>query len=230
MADRLISLRSCRLALAVAGALFAIALAADRAAAQCAEGPAPVRLDVDQPEPTLNRQRSIDDLRKLAHSDPHEVALGLYTGELRTSLKVDFQSTERGDRACLRVSGAHIDVVYTKRMIYLARELARGSCQYNIALEHERRHASIDDTVLARELPRLKRAIADAIARIGAVGPVHPTELDDEREKIAASLQRVMGAEVTRIDSVRRKEQGAIDTPEAYRHEAARCPGGLDVR
>ena len=31
--------------------------------------------------------------------------------------------------------------------------------------------------------------------------------------------------ELDRVNELRRREQGAIDTPESYRREAARCPG-----
>jgi hypothetical protein len=45
------------------------------------------------------------------------------------------------------------------------------------------------------------------------------------RADIAGRMQRALRHELDRVNELRRHEQGAIDTPESYRREAARCPG-----
>jgi hypothetical protein len=208
-----------------------VALPSGHAEAQprCARTAEPtVRLDFHQPKPEIGIL-PLAELRRMARGGlgEHEQALGLYTNELRPRLQLRFTSMTEGDHACLALREAVIEVSSAERRILLARELQRGTCRYDVTLAHERRHARIDETVLARELPKLRQAIEREARDIGAVGPVRERDLDSYREDFGERLQRVFRRELDRISEVRRREQAQIDTPEAYRREAEQCPGGL---
>ena len=98
-----------------------------------------------------------------------------------------------------------------------------------MTLAHEQLHARIDETVLARELPKLKAAIARAAEENGWVAPVRAADVDSHRDDYSERLQRVFRREIDRIGAIRRREQSQIDTPESYKREAERCPGGLAI-
>ena len=155
----------------------------------------------------------------------HERLLGLYKAEFRSVLRSQFAMRDDGKSGCLGLREIAIDVQITDRRIYRAGEPPRGTCRYDTTLAHEQQHARIDDAILARELPMLKEALARAAAENGAVGPVPIGDLAAHRDDIGERMQRAMRQELSRINEVRRREQGAIDTPESYRRDAARCPG-----
>ena len=103
----------------------------------------------------------------------------------------------------------------------------RGGCRHGVTLAHEQQHARIDDTVFARELPKLKQALARAATDIGVAGPVPSRGIAAHRDDIGERIERAFRHEVDRINETRRREQSALDTPESYRREAARCPDGM---
>jgi hypothetical protein len=205
-----------------AAALFVSSAAA--AQRRCPAAEPPVRLEFAQPRPTFDTL-PLEELRRMSRDEEHERILGLYKAELRSSMRIEYATRDDGGSACIALREVIVDMQLAERRIYLARELKRGTCRYDATLAHEQQHARIDDTVFARELPVLKQAMARAAAENGAVGPFPLSDVATHRDDISERLQRVFRQELDRINEVRRREQGAIDTPESYRREAARCPG-----
>lgn len=216
---------------------FALVLAmpgAGSATAQlsCPRPPEPsVQLDFKQPGPMIETRR-LAELQRMSREGlgEHDQALGLYKTELRTALAIKYATTTAAVQACLVLREAVIEVEFADRRIYLAQELPRGSCQYDVTLAHEQLHARIDDTVLARELPKLKESLHKAATEVGSIGPVPVRDLGSYRDDLNERLQRVFERELDRIAQIRRREQARIDTPESYKRESERCPGGLAVR
>lgn len=218
-------------------AVLAAAQVLRPASASAQECPKPsepvVDLDFRQPKPTLDATRSVAALRSMSHQalSEHDQALGLYRTELRSALKVDYQATTtKHDHVCLAVRRATVEIEYADRVIHLARELQRGTCPYEVTLAHEQKHASIDDRVLGRELPKMRSALTRAIRDVGMVGPIAQRNATAYRDDMFERIQRVFRDELERIERIRRGEQAAIDTPTAYRRESEHCPGGLAVR
>jgi hypothetical protein len=191
-----------------------------------------VRLEFRQPKPELDTTRGVAELRVMSRQalSEHDRALGLYRTELRSALKVDYQTTNQRDHVCLAARQAIVEIEYLDRVIYLARELQRGTCPYDVTLAHERKHASIDDRVLSRELPKLKSAVTRAMEDGGVVGPIAARNVAAYRDDLFERIQRVFQDELDRIERIRRREQASIDTPTAYRRESERCPGGLAIK
>lgn len=224
---------SCRLVRIIFACLALATLPAAPVAAQgrCPSPAAPsVRLDLKQPKPALGTA-PMAELRRMSREGlgEHEQALGLYKSELRAGLQLQYRITSQGAQACIGLREAAIDVELADRRILLARELQRGTCRYDVTLAHEQLHARIDETVLARELPKLKAAIARAAEENGWVAPVRAADVDSHRDDYSERLQRVFRREIDRIGAIRRREQSQIDTPESYKREAERCPGGLAI-
>lgn len=205
-----------------------LAASATPAAAQrrCAAAAPAVRLDFSPSRPALGTM-PLDELRRLSRAGlgDHAQTLGLYKAELHPSMSLDFAISQDGNSACIALRHVTLDVRFAERRIFIARELKRGSCRHDTTLAHEERHAQIDDTILARELPRLKQAVARAAAENGAAGPFAPAQLQVHRDDIGERLQRIFRQEIDRIGELRRAEQGTIDTPDSYRRDSERCPG-----
>lgn len=194
------------------------------AQARCAAVSPAVRLEFGQPRPTFDTL-PLDELRRMSRDEEHERILGLYKAELRSSLRIEYKTRNDGKSACLALREILIDIQLAERRIYLSRDLKRGTCRYDATLAHEQHHARIDDTIFERELPALKQAITRAALENSVVGPLPLADVVAHRDDVAERLQRVLRHELDRLNELRRQEQGAIDTPEFYRREAARCPG-----
>jgi hypothetical protein len=218
-----------RAILLLAVSIAAMTAAASPASAQrrCSGTAAPVvRLDFTPSRPAVDTL-PMAELRRLSRDGlgEHQHTLGLYKAELRSSMRLEYAISNDGRNACVAVREVRIEIQLADRHIYLARELQRGSCRHDATLAHEQLHARIDDTVFARELPDLKRALARAAADIGVAGPIPVGNVPSYRDDIGERLERIFRQELDRIGETRRREQGSIDTPESYRREAARCPG-----
>ncbi|GEM_PF-2082160 len=211
------------------GAVFALALLALPMTARAQGGDCPaapdpdVRLDVAASAPAVVRNRTMAELREVAGAVEHKIALGLYAARLRARLDVQFRYRMRAGTACLWVQGARIVVELDERTIYLARELAGDECRTRVALAHEREHARIDDRIIDRHLPQVRRAVAQAIERIGVVGPIDADEIEAEQARIGAELNRAFRQQMANLEKQRERAQAAIDTPESYRKAAGQC-------
>lgn len=215
---------SLRFGAVVALALMALPMAARAQGRDCPAAPdADIRLDVEASAPAIDRDRTMAALREISGAVEHKNALGLYAAKMRARLEVQFRYQRRGGTACLWVQGATIAVELGERTIYLARELARDDCRARVTLAHEREHARIDDRILDRHLPQVRRAVAQAIARIGVVGPIDAREIEAEQARIGAELERAFRQQMANLEKQRERDQAAIDTPESYRKIAGQC-------
>jgi hypothetical protein len=209
--------------------LAAACTATAQAQIQTLRCPAPdgpvVSVNLKKPEPRLVTRQDMATLRGMAGIGEQQDALGLYTAELRTALNVRYKIQRRGDLACLWVSEAEITLEFEERTIHIARELALGSCRYNVTLEHERGHARVDDAMVAKYLPQIRRAVADTAGRAGVIGPIGIDGLDEAQRQIGSQIERVFRQKVDQFEAQRRNAQAARDTPEAYHEAAEHCRG-----
>jgi hypothetical protein len=208
--------------------LFAMAAPAS-AQARCPAMPEPALRLGFAPSPPVLETRPMAELRRMSREGlgEHEHTLGLYKAELRSAMRLEYAIVNDGKTACVGIREMKVDIHLGERRIYLARELERGGCRHGVTLAHEQQHARIDDAVLARELPKLKQTLARAAADVGVAGPVPAGSVAAHRDDIGERLERVFRHELDRVNETRRREQGALDTPESYRREAARCPEGM---
>jgi hypothetical protein len=220
-----------RPALSLAIPLVAMVIGVAPASAQrrCAPLPEPaVQLAFAPSTPAVDTI-PMAELRRMSREGlgEHEHTLGLYKAELRSAMRLEYAVADDGKKACVGIRAVKLDIQLADRRIYLARELERGGCRHGVTLAHEQQHARIDDTVFARELPKLKQALARAAADIGLAGPLPSGSVAAHRDDMGERIERVFRHEVERINETRRREQGALDTPESYRREAARCADGM---
>jgi hypothetical protein len=70
---------------------------------------------------------------------------------------------DAGGETCGWVDQVMVTITMPRR-VYILRERHPGSCPYESALAHERKHQVADEAVLAEHLPRLRRAAEGAAA------------------------------------------------------------------
>ncbi|SDE86547.1 hypothetical protein [Rhodospira trueperi] len=119
----------------------------------------------------------------------------------------------------LRSVEAHMNQVDT--VVYVAREYPKGSCNYDNIYEHEKMHVGVyyftqrDYAPRVRErLQRLVRGINPQVVRTEAAAREVHTEI----------LNRGVADLLADMEAERKRRNSALDTPENYRREQAKCP------
>jgi len=124
---------------------------------------------------------------------------------------------------CLYPENIHISIDYYLPTIYIASELEKGSCLYDVTLRHERTHAQIYIEALDYFLPRLKKYADALFDNLG----VKVISKDESIDAAMADLSKSYHDAVQkRIDSWYKaveQEQLKMDTIEQYKLESRIC-------
>lgn len=137
---------------------------------------------------------------------------GVYRANMRLRVGVRVSTAANG---CL-VPGVQVSAD-VQRAIFVASELAPGSCRYNVVLGHEREHARIDDVVLAD----LDAWIAAPLRQVLA----EPGVLRGTGQQLAARINARFEQARAAFQSARNAAQLSIDTPQEYARASRACAG-----
>lgn len=124
---------------------------------------------------------------------------------------------------CLYPENIQISIDYYLPTIYIASELEKGTCLYDITLRHERTHAQIYIESLDYFLPRLKK-YADALfdnigVKVIAKGEAVDKAMADLSKSYHDTVQKRIDAWYRAVE----KEQLKMDTLEQYKLESQIC-------
>jgi hypothetical protein len=137
---------------------------------------------------------------------------GVYRSSLRVRVGLRIATAPNG---CL-VPSAQV-IAEVQRGIYVASELAPGTCRYEVVLGHEREHARIDDVLLGD----LEGWFAAPLRRMLA----EPGALRGSAQELSARLQARFEQARRAFDAARQQAQLSIDTPQEYARASRACPG-----
>jgi len=137
---------------------------------------------------------------------------GVYRANMRLRVGVRVSTAANG---CLVPSvQVSADV---QRAIFVASELAPGSCRYSVVLGHEREHARIDNVVLGD----LDAWIAAPLRQVLA----EPGVLRGTGQQLAARINARFEQARAAFQSARNAAQLSIDTPQEYARASRACAG-----
>lgn len=207
---------------------MALALSAAISSAHAQDCPppreVPVELVIDDPPVTRDFSQPFAALHRRAGTPPPDprggrLHLGVTIVRLAFGTELGFAMTSGLAGVCLRPQSIKLTLGHTLHQVLIASEVPRGGCLFQEVLEHEMRHVAVNRQTLATYAPRVREAAArwaaDAVARGG------------DSQAMAASLRDQLGAAVKpvldQLNTTRRNQQAAIDTPEEYRRLAASC-------
>ena len=152
---------------------------------------------------------------------------GLTMGDIIASTQAQFgQHVDyfTGD-TCIWVQDLHV-LLTLEPVVFIARELPRGSCRQREMLKHEQKHVALDRQILQQSQKPVADNLRLALQRLGAVGPVSPSLARDVQHDLVAQVNQLINAELQRIEQLRNERQQAIDTPAEYARLDAACPDG----
>lgn len=147
--------------------------------------------------------------------------LGLTNAEVVIELSTESRTSRAPDGSvCVWLEAARIAVRFQAFVVHVAREYRPGSCEHRAVLEHERTHVAISRDSLARHLPRLERAAAEALAARPAL---RVRDVEEAREAYTTYLNERLAPILRDWDEAQRQANARIDTPEGYRALRRQC-------
>ncbi|MBV6631702.1 MAG: hypothetical protein KI792_01570 [Alphaproteobacteria bacterium] len=225
MSLRMFGITIAAMALAAIGVM-----APSQAQASCLmDGVPQARVLLDIAPTHTNTTRSFDQLTRIPNNtrlgltEGHQVG-GLSVGDIRLASQIEFGNSVNffsGD-TCLWVRGLTINISL-EPVIYIARELQRGSCRYRTLLEHEQRHVAADRRLLETYQSRIETELGLALLEMGATGPVPVSLASQVQQELSAEVGRTVDAAMEEFAQARDRAQQAIDNPAEYARLSRAC-------
>jgi len=221
----------------MAAGLAALAARGARAATPFSCAPGRVEIDVagETLKPHVEVEASMADLaaltagpRRFDESVPGHNAggwrtVGLTVCRFVLDCRVRVARARIDGRDCLTPSAVRVRIVQREHKVYLAADGTRpGTCERNVAVDHEFRHVAINDRAVREAADAVRRALDDLRPRLS---PVWDRGIDARQgaeiytERVASHVENAAADAFARSAA----RHGALDTPEAYRAEWARC-------
>jgi len=119
-----------------------------------------------------------------------------------------------------------INLTFTLKdpVIYVARNIRRGTCEFNVTLRHEQTHEQINIEALEYYLPKIRDAFIAAVRKYAVAG----REKDDiSLEAVQSSLQKkyldAINPLLSELENEIAVEQAKFDNLEQYNYESGLC-------
>ena len=196
-----------------------------RAQGSCAPISAPEAfLEFNHMDPMLDRHRSVRWLNSRAGGNARYLVTGLSEYEVQASFDMRFEPREVGvGRYCLDPVRVNPKVDVVKHLVYVASELQRGTCEYDVVYAHEGEHVKINQGMEADIRAALDDLVNDVVQKVGAMFPMPADNAQRAMRRLMSEYGRDFKRRLKDIDRRRREKQRQIDTPQEYERLAASC-------
>ena len=216
------------LVISLATALF-LGQAAPAEAARCSSpsAKAKIKLHMKYADPTYVQDRNTAGMRNIINdiqgytSGPWHLPLGLTVAQLGTSYETQMTYRKaQGGGYCVSLTEATVTVGYDDMTIYLSRDYAEGSCEFDAILEHELEHVALNEAVLRSYQTKFENALK-RVLRSKKVIFVHRKA--EARSAYLLALKKQFEPVAAAMARERNQKNGKIDTRKNYEHIASQC-------
>lgn len=219
--------------MALAGALFAlqpVLLGAGEAMASCNARDLPqVIVTLEMPPTHTDTTRSLEELSQIQNNtrlgvlDGHHVG-GLAVGDIQAETQISFDNDVNffTGATCVWVQALQVNLSLHS-MIYIARELERGTCDYRELLAHERKHVAIDQEIMTKYRAEMRAFLEQRLIFDGVVGPVPVNLARGAQSDLVRQVGQLVDTKMQALHQERDARQQALDTPEEYARLNAAC-------
>ncbi|MEN0036332.1 MAG: hypothetical protein AAGC78_04660 [Cellvibrio sp.] len=199
----------------------------------CEQNLPPVAISINRHEGTVNESntesiRRLNDIRLKTNDHASEGdMLGLTLAQLSWEYNVMYRSFQmlEPNIHCARPE-IKVDMVVINHTVYIAKELPRGSCEYEVIREHEYRHVKINEENFKNYAKKLADDFQKEFNSKIYYGP-----LDVVDKAIKDEMQKYWGPFIERTTKKLEKDghnlHKSIDTPEEYARIPSMCSGGI---
>lgn len=124
---------------------------------------------------------------------------------------------------CILPQRLDVYIGFSRPIIYMAKELVSGSCNYNLVLRHEQVHQQINKQALEYFIPLIRRQLAEDVKKIP---PAYVGRMDSEDKAAAELTQKFYDTVTPLVNQLRDQilaEQRKLDSRSNYKKESDTC-------
>jgi hypothetical protein len=140
-------------------------------------------------------------------------AQGLTKFSLSGKGHVELGGQREGDRVCISISRIIVELEATST-IRVAKEYSPGSCEHEVTLEHERRHAELNAHFVANLADPYQLELRRALQTSSASGPARASRR--LQMKLSRAAAKTIDRTLHRMTDDLLRQQEAIDTAAEY--------------
>lgn len=159
-------------------------------------------------------------------SSKHEVPVGLTSSGLliNADYSIRVKSTSDSPMVCAQISTFELRFGFEDIVVYVASEVPRNSCGYDLVLNHELQHVAIDQKLTQVYDSTFPGLVRRAVERVGVIRAGSSAEAE-------AQIKRDIGVYIKNfgenLSAEREKRQKQIDTEAEYKRLSQSCGGEL---
>jgi len=183
--------------------------------------------------PRFDTSKNLAEIRALSRADKekyistdHEVPVGLTASGLKldANYHIQVKSTSGNPMVCAQISSFDLIFGFEDIVVFLARELPRPSCSYDVVLGHEMQHVAVDQKLVQAYTSYFPSLLQQAVERIGVIRAGSAAEAERRIKRDIGIYIKDFGAT---LSTEREKRQRRIDTPAEYKRLGQSCNGAL---
>ena len=182
----------------------------------------PLRYDYSKTPRTLERMHQ-KEYNGVTH-DNYRIN-GLTPYNLKTTLEFNIFKKVFNDGVTCFYPG-QIDLVFTLKdpVIYIARDIKRGTCEYEITMRHEQTHEQVNLDALAYYLPRIRDAFIATVKKYAVAGRERDdVPLEVVQENLHKKYFETLNPLLEELQQEIAATQSQFDTLEHYNYESGLC-------
>jgi len=167
----------------------------------------------------------IEGMRNMKFANKLEHNPGLTMAE--HSLKMDYQvgglEHPNHDGFCVWLESVNVDFSYVTLDVYVSSQYPEGTCPYQVILNHENHHVSIDQRVLAKYRARIDWVLKHNRSIPTRRHPMTVVSMENGKAILSAKLNAIVDAVTRDYQKEITRQNGKIDTPAAYKRTQSLC-------
>lgn len=169
------------------------------------------------------------DLSALAKESAGSVGSGKAQGLTLVEHQLAFRTlvkaeTARG-RVCVWFDQVNVDLTPASVSIFVPREYAEDSCEYQAVLAHEREHERVHQEHLAAAAKVIEEALTAAKWLPARGNPIEAADRDAAEAALTAKIKKVVTPVYTKHKEDLTLAQAELDRPDLYQWVSKRCTG-----
>lgn len=151
-------------------------------------------------------------------------ASGLATVNVVWEITVSSMGKVYGDyNVCVVPTEINVFIGFDQPTIYISRDLAKNSCEYNVVMRHEQTHQQINKSALDYFLPLFQDALEKIADTIKPVTVAHITQIDDATNRLTREYNKKLSPLIEVFKNELLTEQSKLDNRTNYQHEKELC-------
>lgn len=208
---------------AVTVVLLALATAGAPAAAQTGCPPYGAAIEVSfnllDPEPRYTHDLNVTSLRDFLRTRGHVFAgrhqrtLGVTSYQARFVIGGRSYAVPVAGGFCIYLRAVEVEYGYLHHDVFVASELAPGSCEYRAVLDHENQHVAVNRAMVREGARRVRQEIE---RRLDTLQPKFSREPQLGTDRAIAELHMAAAPVLEQVEQAQAGRNAALDTTGAY--------------